>query len=101
MLIGAVVAALRKIVGTEDMTPEERKEKLDALNARRPDKLSWETSVVDLLKLIDQPSGWEDRRELAEDLGYDGSMSDSAELNTWLHARVLEEIASHDMALPK
>ncbi len=33
------------------------------------------------------------RQELAKELGYTGDMNDSAKMNVWLHAKVMENLA--------
>ncbi len=56
-------------------------------------KLNWRESIVDLMKLVGMDSSLAARRELAQDLGYTGDMSDSAAMNIWLHAKVMERLA--------
>lgn len=57
----------------------------------RPD-LNYKTSIVDLMKLIGQDSSLANREQLADELGYTGAKDGSAEMNTWLHERVMERI---------
>ena len=57
----------------------------------RPD-LNYQTSIVDLMKLIGQDSSLANREQLADELGYTGAKDGSAEMNTWLHDRVMERI---------
>ncbi len=65
---------------------------LDFMNAQREQKLNWRTSIVDLMKLTGMDSTLEERKELANELGYPGDTSDSAAMNIWLHERVLARI---------
>lgn len=65
---------------------------LDFMNDQRDQKLNWRTSIVDLMKLTGMDSTLEERRELAEELGYTGDTSDTAAMNVWLHRKVLERI---------
>ena len=53
------------------------------------DKLNWRTSIVDLMKLIGLQASYEERKELAAELGrndYEGSAED----NIWLHRQVMK-----------
>ena len=54
--------------------------------------LDWQTSIVDLMKLLDLDSSLSNREELATELGYTGDKDGSAEMNEWLHAKVMERI---------
>jgi hypothetical protein len=75
-----------------------------ALAARQQAKggpaLNWKTSIVDLMKLLDLDSSLDNRKELATELGYTGAKDGSAEMNTWLHRRVLEELARNGARVP-
>ena len=62
------------------------------MNDQRDQKLNWRTSIVDLMKLTGMDSTLEERRELADELGYTGDTSDTAAMNVWLHKKVLERI---------
>ena len=59
----------------------------------RPD-LNYKTSIVDLMKLIGMDSSLDNRKQLAEELGYTGEKNGSAEMNIWLHQAVMEKIRS-------
>jgi hypothetical protein len=64
--------------------------RLDAIPGS--DKLNWRTSIVDLMKLVRIDPGFENRKELAEELGmvdYKGT----AEQNIALHRAVMNKIA--------
>ena len=77
---------------------------LEKLAASNPQKLNWRTSIVDLLKLLGQDSTLGARKRLAQQLGYPGVPNGSAEMNIWLHQRVIEKYiqgrGSLDKALP-
>ena len=73
---------------------------LDGLNNENPEDLDWRRSIVDLMKLLDLDSSLKARRELANELGYDGSMSDSAKMNIWLHKQVMTKLAEHGGIVP-
>ncbi len=75
--------------------------KLDAMAASHPEKLNWRTSIVDLLKLLGLDSSLEHRKELATELGCPSNlMSDSAQMNTWLHKTVMQKLAQHGGTVP-
>lgn len=65
---------------------------LDAMVAKGGQPLNWRTSIVDLMKLIGMDSSIGTRHELADELGYTGDKSDSAAMNIWLHAKVMERL---------
>ena len=65
---------------------------LDFMNDQRDQKLNWRTSIVDLMKLTGMDSSLEERRELADELGYTGDKSDTATMNIWLHKQVIQKI---------
>ena len=54
--------------------------------------LHWQTSIVDLMKLLDLDSSLANREELATELGYTGEKDGSAEMNEWLHDKVMERV---------
>jgi hypothetical protein len=73
---------------------------LSDLAARNPQKLNWQSSIVDLMKLLDIDSSLENRRELARELGYTADLNDSASMNIWLHKRVLQELEKNGGKVP-
>ena len=74
---------------------------LEQRAAANPQKLNWRTSIVDLLKLLDIDSSLAARKELATELGCPANlMSDSAQMNLWLHKKVLERIAANGGNVP-
>ena len=74
---------------------------VEAQLAARPgaDKLNWRTSIVDLFKLLDIDSSYENRKELAQELGRT-DYSGSAEDNIWLHKATMKEIAANGGRVP-
>lgn len=62
------------------------------LAAKKGEKLNYQSSIVDLMKLLDLDSSLANRQELATELGYTGAKDGSAEMNIWLHKRVVEEL---------
>lgn len=76
--------------------------KLGGLAASHKDKLNWKTSIVDLLKLLGIDSSLTARKELASELGCPvEKMSDSAQMNIWLHKTVLKKLAENGGNVPK
>ena len=73
---------------------------LQKMAADSGQKLNWRTSIVDLMKLVGMDSSFENRKELARELGYTGDPGDSAAMNIWLHKRVMKELASHGGKVP-
>ena len=62
--------------------------------------LNWRSSIVDLMKLLDLDSSLDNRKALATELGYTGAKDGSAEMNIWLHRRVMEELERHGGTVP-
>jgi 3-oxoacyl-ACP reductase-like protein len=65
---------------------------LEQLAAKKGQQLNYSSSIVDLMKLLDLDSSLDNRKELATELGYTGAKDGSAEMNIWLHKRVMEEL---------
>jgi hypothetical protein len=63
--------------------------------------LNYKSSIVDLMKLLDLDSSLAARGELAGELGYTGAKDGSAEMNIWLHRKVMEELLRHGDAVPE
>jgi Domain of unknown function (DUF3597) len=75
---------------------------LEQRAADHPQKLNWQTSIVDLLKLLDIDSSFAARKELATELGCPADlMGDSAKMNIWLHKNVLAHIAANGGNIPQ
>ena len=62
--------------------------------------LHWQTSIVDLMKLLGMESSLAERRELAGELGYTGDTQDSAAMNIWLHKEVMRQFAANGGHVP-
>ena len=65
---------------------------LAGLASKKGEKLNYQSSIVDLMKLLDLDPSLANRKELATELGYTGAKDGSAEMNIWLHRRVVEEL---------
>lgn len=73
---------------------------LDGLAANNPQKLNWRTSIVDLMKLVGMDSTLQERKELADELGYTGDKSDTARMNIWLHKAVMQKLEENGGKVP-
>ena len=62
--------------------------------------LNYKTSIVDLMKLLGLDSSLENRKELAQELGFTGATDGSAEMNIWLHKAVMRELAANGGKVP-
>jgi len=73
---------------------------LSGLAARSSQRLDWRHSIVDLMKLLDLDSGLPARKQLAQELGYTGTLDGSAEMNLWLHRSVMRRLAENGGVVP-
>jgi hypothetical protein len=73
---------------------------LTGMAARKSEKLNWQSSIVDLMKLVDLNPSLENRKTLAGELGYTGDTQDSASMNIWLHHEVMEKLAAAGGKVP-
>lgn len=73
---------------------------LNGLAKNNPEKLNWQTSIVDLMKLVGMDSSLNHRKELAKELNFTGDINDSASMNIWLHKQVMKKISENGGKLP-
>lgn len=73
---------------------------LDGLAAKRPQKLNWRQSIVDMMTLLGMDSSLAARRELAADLEYTGDTKDTYTMNVWLHKQVMKKLAENGGKVP-
>jgi len=73
---------------------------LTQLSAKSGQKLNWQTSIVDLMKLVGLDPSLANRKQLAQELGYSGDTADSASMNIWLHKTVMAKLAASGGAVP-
>ncbi len=64
----------------------------------RPDH--WRVSIVELMSLLDMDSSLSARKELAKELGYDGPLDGSADMNIRLHRAVMRALAVNGGKVP-
>ena len=74
---------------------------LNGLAATHAERLDWQHSLVDLLKLVGLDSSLAARKELATDLHYTGALDGSAAMNLWLHKEVMKKLADNGGKVPQ
>jgi hypothetical protein len=74
---------------------------LNDLAKKNPEKLDWQRSIVDLMKLVGMDSSFTARKQLAAELHYSGDPNDSASMNIWLHKAVLTKLAENGGKVPQ
>ena len=74
---------------------------LNGLAATHAERLDWQHSIVDLLKLVGLDSSLAARKELAMDLHYTGELDGSAAMNLWLHKEVMKKLADNGGKVPQ
>ena len=93
----ATAPAQPAVVALNDVDMEEV---LEDLASKNPQKLNWRTSIVDLMKLLGMDSSLQERKALADELGYTGDKGDSAAMNIWLHKQVMRKVADNGGKVP-
>lgn len=73
---------------------------LTAMAAKNGQALNWQTSIVDLLKLLDLDSSMAARKTLATEMSFTGDENDSASMNVWLHKAVMAKLAENGGKVP-
>lgn len=73
---------------------------LTKLATANKEKLDWRHSIVDLMKLLNLNSSIAARKELAKELHYTGDTNNSAKMNVWLHAQVMQKLAENGGKVP-
>lgn len=68
--------------------------------AQSGQQLNWQTSIVDLLKLLRMDSSLAARKTLAGELHYTGDTNDSATMNVWLIKQVMSQLAANGGKVP-
>lgn len=63
-------------------------------------QLNYDSSIVDLMKLLGIDSSLQNREQLATELGYTGPKDGSAEMNIWLHKAVMRQLAENGGKIP-
>jgi len=94
----AAVAAVPAPVAVSDVDVVS---KLTGLADASDQDLNWQTSIVDLLKLLSMDSSLDARKKLAAELGAPAELeAGSAEFNEWLHKATLAKLAANGGNVP-
>lgn len=73
---------------------------LSDMAAKSGQTLNYQTSIVDLMKLLGLDSSLQNRKELATELHFTGDENDSASMNVWLHKQVMDKLAENGGKVP-
>jgi hypothetical protein len=58
-------------------------------------KLNWRHSIVDLMKALRMDASLQERKELAQELGYSGDTNDSGRMNIFLHKALMKKLSEN------
>lgn len=93
--------------GTATAQPQQQQQQVDVeqvlgqiAQQKGNPQLNYKSSIVDLMKLLGIDSSLENRKELAQELGYTGELNGSAEMNIWLHKATMKQLAQHGGKVP-
>ncbi|MFN3620453.1 DUF3597 domain-containing protein [Sphingorhabdus sp.] len=95
-----IVAVAPQPVEDETVSDVDVIANLEAIDASDGRNLNWRSSIVDLMKMLGMESSLQERKDLAMELGYTGSLDGSAEMNMWLHKAVMRELAKNGGKVP-
>ena len=96
---GTPTAAGTQATG-QPMTRAQVEDMIKNIADRQHEDLDWRRSIVDLMKLLQLDSSLNARKELAQELGYKGALTGSAEMNVWLHDQVMQKLAASGGVVP-
>lgn len=100
-LSGAIAAGMETLA-QDNVQPVDVEQVLQDISRQKGDpELNWRSSIVDLMKLLGLDSSLANRAELATELGYEGQKNGSAEMNIWLHRRVMDELEKSGGTVPE
>lgn len=97
---GKAASASNAAPATATAQPLDVEAVLTAMAEKNPQKLNWRNSIVDLMKLVGMESTLQERKELADELGYSGDKGDTASMNVWLHKQVMAKLAANGGKVP-
>ena len=81
-------------------TPVDVTAVMTGLAQQSKQRLDWQHSIVDMMKLLEMDSSLEARKTLAKELNYTGDTNDSASMNIWLHKQVMQKLADNGGKVP-
>ncbi len=76
------------------MTRDEAEALVRDLAAAFPEKVDVTTGITDVMKVLGLDSSLRARRQLAQELSYDGPLDGSAKMNLWLRDKVMDAVAT-------
>jgi hypothetical protein len=82
------------------MTKDEVHAMIAKVAAQADEDFNWKESIVDLMKLLKLDSSLNARKQLAQELGYTGALTGSAEMNIWLHQQVMAKLGESGGKVP-
>jgi hypothetical protein len=91
-ILSSIIDAILAMLGAK-RTPQQMADVLDKKAAAMGEPLDWRNSIIDLMKVAGMDSSLQAREALASELGYQGPYDGSAAMNTWLHAKVMANLA--------
>ena len=87
-----------EIEGLDRVAIAEVDQLFSRLETLSKERLDWKRTIVDVLKLLNLNSGIAFRQQLAKELSFAGDTDNVAEMNDWLHDRVISLLASRKTA---
>jgi hypothetical protein len=96
----AVAASSSATSGTPSQ-PVDVEEVLTGMASQKGGGGNWQTSIVDLLKLLDLDSSLSARKELGGELNVHAGADGSAEQNIALHKAVMQKLAENGGKVPE
>jgi Domain of unknown function (DUF3597) len=97
---GTTTAAGTQAMG-KPMTRAQVEDMIKNIADQQDEDLDWKRSIVDLMKLLKLDSSLNARKQLAQELGYKGALTGSAEMNIWLHEQVMQKLAETGGVVPE
>ena len=99
-IFGRGSAAAATAGAAKPMTREQVEAMIAKLADAKGEKYNWKVSIVDLMRLLKLDSSLNARKQLAQELGYKGKLTGSAEMNIWLHKQVMQKLAESGGVVP-
>jgi hypothetical protein len=65
---------------------------LSSMAANNSQKLYWQSSTVDLMKLVGIDPTLSHRQQLAQELGYNGDTTNPTAMDVWLHSALMSKL---------
>jgi Domain of unknown function (DUF3597) len=84
----------------QPLTQHQVEEMIQKIADGQDEDYDWKLSIVDLMKLLKLDSSLRARKKLAQELGYRGKLTGSAEMNIWLHKHVMQKLAESGGVVP-